>query len=304
MYDSAIRADGRLQETGAGPPGLLATGHFHARWPYRVLRSRGTQDWLLTYTLAGQGRYRQRGADFRARAGDLVLLEPGAAHDYGCLERGVWDFVWAHFLPRPHWLDALRWPAEGKGLYRLRVADAGSRKRLRAAFLRCDGDARQARSARGAWQAELALNGLEETLFLAAREHELAHGARRLSPPIRRVVEHLAGALAKDHAVAELARLARLSPSRFAHRFKQETGDAAIAFLLKLRLREAARMLAVTGRSVKEAAAEVGFHSPFYFSRCFSRHFGVSPREYQRRGGGGGRGQGEGPGPAKASPAP
>lgn len=214
-----------------------------------------------------------------ALPGDLVLLEPGAYHDYGCLPDEVWDFVWAHFIARPAWMNWLAFPAEGKGLRRLPIADPAARERIGRAFFRCYGDAQ---TGSGGMPEELALNALEEVLLLAAREQALSARERPLSPGIRRAVERMAEQLAEEHCVEELARIAGLSASRFAHRFKEETGDSAIAYLLKLRLRQAARLLEFSGRSVKEVAGDVGFESPFYFSRQFKKHYSVSPREYQK----------------------
>jgi len=60
-------------------------------------------------------------------------------------------------------------------------------------------------------------------------------------------------------------------------------GDSPIAYLAKLRLRQAARLLELRGRSVGEAGRDVGFDSAFYFSRQFKKQYGMSPREYQQR---------------------
>jgi AraC family transcriptional regulator of arabinose operon len=176
-------------------------------------------------------------------------------------------------------MNWLAFPAEGKGLRRLHVADLAARERIEKAFFRCYGDTR---SGSGGMAEELALNALEEVILLAAREQALSARERPLSPGIRRAVERMAEQLAGEHSVEELARLAGLSASRFAHRFKEETGDSAIAYLLKLRLRQAARLLEFSGRSVKEVAGDVGFESPFYFSRQFKKHYSLSPREYQK----------------------
>ena len=267
------------EDTPAPPPGLLLTGHFHQRWPYHVIRRHGSRDWLLTFTLRGRGIYRQAGVLLEAGPGDLLLLEPQAYHDYGCLPQGGWEFLWAHVIARPHWIGLLALPLAGKGLRKLSIADAPDRRRMRAAFQRCHADAR---GGQGGLAEELALNALEEVLLLASRARTLAAREQPLSPGIRRAVERLAERPSESHGVPVLARLAGLSPSRFAHRFKAETGSAPIAYLLKLRMRQAARLLEFSGRSVKEIAGDVGFESPFYFSRQFRKHFAMSPTSYRR----------------------
>jgi len=278
---SALSPEGRGDdETPYNPAGLLLSGHFQEYVPYHTLRRRGTSDWLLMYTLRGKGLIQQPGATYEALPGSLVLLEPGAYHDYGCVPGVVWEFVWAHFIARPPWIGLLRWPEIGKGLFVLSITDPAARRRIRSAFFRCHDDSH---AGRGGVYDDLAMNALEEVLLVATREHAAASDDRRLTPNIRRVVEHLDGHLHEPHTVASLAKIARLSPSRLAHRFKEETGDSVIGYLLKLRLKRAAKLLEFSGRRVKEAAADVGFASEFYFSRQFKAFFGISPRQYQQR---------------------
>lgn len=262
--------------------GLVQTGFFHARPGYRAMRRRGTDDWLLTYTLKGGGFYRQPGVEIQTSSGDLVLLEPGAYHHYGTPPGGEWKFLWAHFVPRSSWLSWLRWPLKGKGLRMLSLGRVGERTRLYRAFLRCHEDSWSA-GVRGMVQ-DLAMNGLEEVLLLAVKERSATVAELSLSPGVQQTVEYLSEHLAERVAVPDLARLVSLSPSRFAHRFKEETGESVIAYLLKLRLKRAAQLLAFPGAGVKEVAAAVGFESPFYFTRQFRRHFGASPSVFRGRG--------------------
>lgn len=267
-------------DTPSSPPGLLVTGHFKGLPGYRAVRRRGTQDWLLTYTIAGSGFYRQPGIEIRTRPGDLVLLEPGAYHHYGTPAKGYWQFLWAHFIARPHWMPWLNWPAHGKGMRGLSISDPATRGRVKTAFQRCHDDTW---SGDGALIQDLALNGLEEVILLATRNQMTAGHELTFSPEIRRVVDQMADHVNRPYRIHDLARQAGLSESRFAHRFKEETGDSVIAYLIKLRLRHAARLLEFSGASVKEVAATVGFDSAFYFSKQFKRHFQMSPRDYCKR---------------------
>jgi AraC family transcriptional regulator of arabinose operon len=268
-----------IAETAGPPPGILVSGHFDERPGYRAHRSHGRADWLIKYTLRGQGLYQQPDLSVLVGPGDLTLLAPGAYQDYSVPPGGAWEFLWSHFVPRPSWTGLLKLPVVGQGLHRLSVASPAARERIEAAFRRLHRDALGGLHPLG---EELALNALEEVLLVAAGE--LSESGRvPFDPRVQRVLDLLSRDLAGAHAVETLAAAVFLSPSRLAHLFKEQTGQTVTDALRQLRLRQAARLLRHSGRSVQEIAAEVGFHCPFHFSRRFRHSFGVSPREYRRQ---------------------
>jgi len=128
---------------------------------------------------------------------------------------------------------------------------------------------------------ELALNALEEMLILCAQQ------AARLRTPMRdqrveQVLRYLEQHFPEEITVRDLAQLVALSPSRLAHLFTQQTGQALLETLLVIRLRQAARLLIFTALGVEEVARQVGFQSAFYFSRQFKRRYGLSPTAYRQ----------------------
>jgi AraC family transcriptional regulator of arabinose operon len=131
----------------------------------------------------------------------------------------------------------------------------------------------------GAVATELALNGIEELLLLAVAEHELPE--RRPDPRVQQVLATLTADLAAPVSVEALARSVALSPSRLAHLFRHEVGDSIVNVVLAMRLRQAASLLEFTDRPVGSIAADVGFTSPYYFSRAFRTRFGMPPTEYR-----------------------
>jgi AraC family transcriptional regulator, arabinose operon regulatory protein len=263
-----------LQVAPSPPPSILVTGHFREEFGYRVRRPNGSGNWLLTYTLNGRGLYRGSGPNLFVRPGDIVLLGPDVPHDYSVPEGGYWEFLWAHFQPRLEWFE---WwnpllGGEGPGLSHLETF--GARERARRAFLRLRADS----LAPGDLSRELALNGLEEVLLLAVRE---GAGGRPVDPRVRKVLDLISSDLAADYDVPGLAREVALSPSRLSHLFKEEVGEPVMGAVIRLRLNQAARLLEHTVDDVGAIAREVGFGSPYYFSRQFRRHFGMSPRQYR-----------------------
>jgi len=83
-------------------------------------------------------------------------------------------------------------------------------------------------------------------------------------------------------STATLADLVSLSPSRFRHLFKQETGTSPAQYLKDFRLRKAELMLRTTFLSVKQILKRVGLGSNSHFVRDFRKIHGMTPTTYRR----------------------
>jgi AraC-like DNA-binding protein len=79
--------------------------------------------------------------------------------------------------------------------------------------------------------------------------------------------------------VAELARVANMSPSAFHQRFKALMGTTPLQYQKQMRLLEARNLLVSSEINVETAAFQVGYESPSQFSREYARMFGTSPRK-------------------------
>jgi AraC-like DNA-binding protein len=80
----------------------------------------------------------------------------------------------------------------------------------------------------------------------------------------------------RSHRLAELARRAGLSPSRFLHLFKAETGVPLRRYRIWNRIGAASRAIA-QGQSLTEAAHGADFASSAHFSAAFRDMFGMTP---------------------------
>jgi transcriptional regulator GlxA family with amidase domain len=79
------------------------------------------------------------------------------------------------------------------------------------------------------------------------------------------------------------ARRAGMSLRNFVRRFKQATGDSPLAYLQKLRIAAAKRLLESDHRTMQEISDAVGYEDVAFFRKLFQRHTGVSPSAYQKR---------------------
>ena len=80
-----------------------------------------------------------------------------------------------------------------------------------------------------------------------------------------------------------LAAVAHLNKYYLAHAFQKEYGVSPIRYLTARRIQESKFLLAETDHSLSHIAQVLGFSSASYFSQCFHRIEGVSPKEYRQR---------------------
>lgn len=81
---------------------------------------------------------------------------------------------------------------------------------------------------------------------------------------------------------ADLARIAHLSESVFRRKFQQFRNVAPAQFIVQVRVREAARLLATTTLNMSEVAERTGFPNSAYFSRVFKHVTGRTPGRSRR----------------------
>jgi AraC family transcriptional regulator of arabinose operon len=186
--------------------------------------------------------------------------------------------MWAHFVPNPSWTDLLHLPRLDDGLFHLQITRGDIRRKLIAGFRRLIRNCIEPDEI----QSRLAQNAMEEILLHLARYRAQFHRSS-IDPRILTTLEYLSSTMQQAHTVEKLASRVMLSPSRFAHLFKTETGDSVIETLLKIRLRHASQLLAHTTMSVAEVSDHIGFNDPLYFSKQFSSFFGMSPRAYRKQ---------------------
>lgn len=133
--------------------------------------------------------------------------------------------------------------------------------------------------------------GVDEVgLLLADRFVELQCGRTQGTPTLqtrdrRRAVEVAMWMDAHAHEDIDLdaaARAAGLSTFHFLRLFAKALGVTPHQYLVRSRLRHAARLLADEGRAVTDVAYDVGFKDLSNFVRSFRRAAGVSPGAFRR----------------------
>ncbi len=75
-----------------------------------------------------------------------------------------------------------------------------------------------------------------------------------------------------------------LSRSNLHAKLKALTGQSASEFIRTMRLHRAAELIKQNAGTIAEITYQVGFGSQSYFTRCFQKQFGMTPKAFQRNG--------------------
>ncbi|WP_019908556.1 helix-turn-helix domain-containing protein [Paenibacillus sp. HW567] len=264
---------------GERPYGILIAGHYAEEPGYSIHRPSGSVDWLLMYTLSGEGEIQRPEGTVTCGPGDLAVLLPGMPHHYGT--RGSrWEFIWVHFIPDPQWLTWLKLPL---------MSELFAYKHLPAGELRSnveDGLVRMALNDLPAGRSELHRKlselALEEAL-IHLQLHCNTEYHSSMDPRVAEILQHLQQFPAAKISIPELAKRSCLSPSRLSHLFKEQVGDTILNTVCKFRLERAAQLLSGTTRQVAEIASDVGYDCSIHFTRKFREAFGETPSGYRKR---------------------
>jgi len=96
------------------------------------------------------------------------------------------------------------------------------------------------------------------------------------------VLDWMAENVHHDLSVEQLADRAHMSPRTFARRFKAETGTTPHAWLTRLRINHAERLLEQTDEPIERVASLSGFGSATLLRHHFVRERSTTPAAYRR----------------------
>jgi AraC-like DNA-binding protein len=227
----------------------------------------------ISYVRKGSFGYHSRGRSHELVSGSFLIGLPGA--EFTCTHEHVCGDECLSFFLAPELVDMIGERSD--------AWQAGAVPPL--SELMVLGELAQA-AAEG--QSDIGLDEIGH--LLASRLVEVVGGEQRKSTSVtakdrRRAVEtalwldaHSDQPIDLDHAAAE----AGVSPFHFLRLFSRVLGVTPHQYLVRCRLKHAARLLAEDGRDVTDIAYDVGFGDLSNFVRTFHRAAGVSPLKFRQ----------------------
>jgi transcriptional regulator GlxA family with amidase domain len=100
---------------------------------------------------------------------------------------------------------------------------------------------------------------------------------------LRSIQEYVSANLHRNITLEDLSEVVCLSPSTLYKKMKEYADISPMEYVMKMRLHKAVELLKDDSVSVQEVASAVGFNTHSFFSECFKREFGLTPRQWRER---------------------
>ena len=117
--------------------------------------------------------------------------------------------------------------------------------------------------------------------LLTSPNYHLRHAGVR-SEQVDAILQHIHRHFNRHISMTAVARWQGMTPSTFSRFFKQATGDTFIAFVRRLRIDHACRLLLDPRYTVADVCFMAGYSNLSNFNRHFRRLTGTTPREYRQ----------------------
>lgn len=105
----------------------------------------------------------------------------------------------------------------------------------------------------------------------------------KYSPLVEQAVDYINHHLRSGLSVKEIATGLYISESRLQKAFRDEMKIPLGKYISDRLFFVAEQRLRTTDLAIKDISTELGYCDPFYFTRCFSQRYGISPSEYRKR---------------------
>jgi AraC-like DNA-binding protein len=94
------------------------------------------------------------------------------------------------------------------------------------------------------------------------------------------IVDHLSN---ENFSVEDLCDVLRISRSTLHRKISFYANSSSTKFINNVKLNHSKKLLCGSTLHISEIAYEVGFRDPNYFTRLFTKEFGINPSEYRNQ---------------------
>lgn len=246
-----------------------AKGHYRNR-------PLGCSQFILIYCVDGEGWIETAGKRRKIAANQLFILPPKTACSYGSSTNQPWTNYWLHFTGNN---ASIYSPPTNEVITIPPTNDSRIEERL-ILFEEMLQNMIDSFPFEKVVYANICLKQfLSSVKYLNVYRSVKKEGENDL---LKKIIFFMKSNLSKNIRVSELASIGNCSTSNIYKLFKHNLGSAPQDFFIHLKMERAQKYLTQSNLKVKEIGLKLGYEDPYYFSRIFSKHVGLSPANYRK----------------------
>lgn len=220
----------------------------------------------LVLVIKGDGEIRIAGKDIHIQSGSLICFRPGVEHSLWVDREPYMIFYGLHFSL----------PPEAEPLPVPDVTELEAPQRLEILFKTLY----EAYTQKGylyEWRQNIFLQQILCEVFTILHIKQEPISILR----IQKVLSYIHENPCRPLTLEDLLKQAHIQKTLFLQSFRKVTGTTPRQYIIGLRLEIARDLLLETELPIAAVAEKCGFPDSFYFSRCFKKHFSLSPKQYR-----------------------
>lgn len=261
------------------PVKIIASGNYNlsGKAALPVTRPKGRIDYLIIYIASGKAHFffKENQKETIVSAGYFVLYRPREYQKYAFYGKDNADIYWIHFTGAA--VKELLKKANMMNNHHIYYAG------FHAEYIRIFRKITSELQADNLYAEEMAALQFRQLMIEISRANEMHKNSGNAVIPeeIEKLIRYLKEHYSDEFVMERYARENYLSSSSLLRAFRKYTGNTPLQFLIDIRLNHAMNLLKTTDCTIGEISVMIGYDNPLYFSRLFSKHVGVSPREYR-----------------------
>lgn len=249
----------------------------HAKYHF-VSKEKGCDYYILLYCVNGKGWYQVHGKRHSLHRNQFVILPAHVPHSYGADDADPWSLYWIHF--RGKMASQFMMPNDEPGLI-----EPSEKSRIQ---VRINIFEELYHSFTFAYLKKF-MQYTSSCLYLFLSTFTLLEPFRHVNFQTSdksfsaKVSHYMLENIHEKLTLHQLASYFHYSSSHFSMLFRKETGASPIDYFLRLKIQKACQYIELSDMKLYEISTALGFESPTYFSRLFTKYMGIPPTAYRLR---------------------
>jgi AraC family transcriptional regulator, arabinose operon regulatory protein len=254
---------------------IASLGYYpHAEGHY-TYRKKGLPENFIFYCVDGYGWFKIGDHKYKVGPNEFFILPQNVEHAYGSETKDPWTIYWMHFggnsLPALNTMPVIK--------QHFRPLHIKYNDSLILLFSKIYSSLELGFSTDNLLFSNMCLSHYL-SLFIFNDKHFGVKDSNKediVDDAILFMQQHL------DETInlQDLCDHVHYSPSRFSNLFRSKTGYAPIDYFIQMKMQKASQLLDFTDHPIKNVASAIGIDDPYYFSRRFTKTFGMSPTKYR-----------------------